>query len=115
MSSKKTTAAEETAATTEATATAAAVKTVADATAAADEAMAYLGPDIKLVTVNGTVYTGGLPKALEDKIKELPALKGLIVPVSDLAAASVAIRTPGTALYNLYNAVSEKLQAQQKK
>ena len=78
------------------------------------EPVAYVGPDIKNVAINGTVYVGGLPEPLQEKIKEVPALKGLLVPISNLATAGVAITTQGTALNNLYNAVSAKLQEQQK-
>lgn len=114
MSTKKTTATEveETAAVT-ATEEVAATAATAE-TAAAAEPMAYLGPDLKNVAINGTVYIGGLPAALQAKIKEVPAIKGLIIPISSMATAGVAIRTQGTALNNLYNAVSAKLQEQQK-
>lgn len=78
------------------------------------EPVAYLGPDIKNVAINGTVYTGGLPEALKEKIKETPAIKGLLVPVSDLAAAGVAVATKGTALNTLYSSVRETLKAEQK-
>ena len=78
------------------------------------EPVAYVGPDIKNVAINGTVYVGGLPEPLQEKIGEVPALKGLLVPISNLATAGVAITTQGTALNNLYNAVSAKLQEQQK-
>lgn len=89
--------------------------TAAAAAAKAAEPVAYLGPDLKNVAINGTVYVGGLPETLQSKIAEIPAIKGLLVPVSGLAAAGVAIATQGTALNNLYNAVSAKLQEQQKK
>lgn len=114
MSTKKTTATEveETAAVTAAEEVAATAATAE--TAAAAEPMAYLGPDLKNVAINGTVYIGGLPAALQAKIKEVPAIKGLIIPISSMATAGVAIRTQGTALNNLYNAVSAKLQEQQK-
>lgn len=117
MSTKKTTATEveETAAVTAAEEVAATAATAETAeTAAAAEPMAYLGPDLKNVAINGTVYIGGLPAALQAKIKEVPAIKGLIIPISSMATAGVAIRTQGTALNNLYNAVSAKLQEQQK-
>lgn len=114
MSTKKITATEveETAAVTAAEEVAATAATAE--TAAAAEPMAYLGPDLKNVAINGTVYIGGLPAALQAKIKEVPAIKGLIIPISSMATAGVAIRTQGTALNNLYNAVSAKLQEQQK-
>ncbi|MCM1026092.1 MAG: hypothetical protein NC432_06630 [Roseburia sp.] len=100
--------AEETAAATAETRAASATKE-----AKAGEAVAYLGPDLKNVAINGTVYTGGLPEALKEKLKEVPALKGLLVPVSNLAAAGVAVATQGTAINNLYNAVSAKIGAKQ--
>ena len=81
--------------------------------AAAAEPVAYIGPDLKNIAINGTVYVCGLPKALQEKIEEIPAIKGLVVPISNLANAGVAIRTQGTALNNLYNAVCAKLQHQQ--
>lgn len=92
---------------------AAAATAKAKTTAAAAEGVAYLGPDLKNVAINGTVYTGGLPDALKKKIEEVPALKGLLIPISGLAAAGVAISTKGTALNNLYNAVSAKLSEKQ--
>ena len=79
-----------------------------------NEPVAYVGPDIKNVAINGTVYIDGLPATLQEKIGDVPALKGLLVPISNLAAAGVAIATQGTALNNLYNAVSTRLQEQQK-
>ena len=78
------------------------------------EPVAYVGPDIKNIAVNGTVYIDGLPEPLQEKIRDVPALKGLLVPVSGLAAAGVAIATQGTALNHLYHAVSARLQEQQK-
>lgn len=98
-------------------ATAAAVEARAAASKAKEggkEPVAYVGPDIKNVAINGTVYIDGLPEPLQEKIGDVPALKGLLVPISNLAAAGVAITTQGTALNNLYNAVSAKLQEQQK-
>ena len=105
MSGTKKTQAETTAA------TAAAVEARAEGS---KEPVAYVGPDIKNVAINGTVYIDGLPEPLQEKIGDVPALKGLLVPISNLAAAGVAITTQGTALNNLYNAVSAKLQEQQK-
>ena len=111
MSTKKTTAeAEATAATAEAGTRATAAVT-APQTAA--ESVAYMGPDIKNVVINGTVYIGELPAALKKQIEEVPALKGLLVPVSKLASAGVAISTKETALNNLYTAVSIKLREKQ--
>jgi hypothetical protein len=77
---------------------------------AAVKAVAYLGPTIKGVAVSGTIYSAGLPEGLNEKIKEVPAIKGLLISVDKLAASSVAIQTEGTALNTLYKTVAAKLQ-----
>lgn len=84
-----------------------AVKTAAAATAATP--VAYVGPDIKKVAINGTTYIGGLPVELQKKIDQVPAIRGLLVPISKLAETGVAIATKGTALNTLYEAVQDKL------
>ncbi|MCD8204718.1 MAG: hypothetical protein LUC16_02705 [Coprobacillus sp.] len=81
---------------------------VSEATEAA-EPVVYIGPDIKHVARKGTIYTDGLPKTLEAKIEEIPAIRGLIVPTSKLATAEEAMARQGTALNNLFEAVREKL------
>ena len=73
------------------------------------EAVAYMGPDIKRVAINGTTYIGNLPEGLQKKIEEIPVLKGLVVPVSRLAEATVAIATKGTSLNNLYEIAQVRL------
>jgi hypothetical protein len=73
------------------------------------EPVTYMGPDIKNVAVHGTTYTDGIPESLTKKVEQVPALKGLLLPVSKLATASVAIATAGTALNNLYNTAADKL------
>lgn len=84
-----------------------AVKTATAAAAAMP--VAYVGPDIKKVAINGTTYIGGLPTELQKKIDQIPAIKGLLVPISKLAETGVAIATKGTALNTLYDAVQGKL------
>ena len=84
-----------------------AVKTAAAAAAATP--VAYVGPDIKKVAINGTVYIGGLPGELQKKIEQIPAIKGLLVPISRLAETGVAIATKGTALNTVYASVKSKL------
>ena len=70
MSGTKKTQAETTAA------TAAAVEARAAASKAKEgskEPVAYVGPDIKNVAINGTVYIDGLPEPLQEKIGDVPA------------------------------------------
>ncbi len=73
------------------------------------EPMAYIGPNIKNIVFKGTVFEGGIPEPLKDKISKIPALKGMLVPVSNLAAAGAEIARQGTTLNNLYQAVNLKL------
>ena len=70
MSGTKKTQAETTAA------TAAAVEARAAASKAKEgskEPVAYVGPDIKNVAINGTVYIDGLPEPLQEKYRRLKA------------------------------------------
>lgn len=74
----------------------------------------YLGPDIKDININhGKVFKNGtLPNFLAERIKEVPAIKGLIVPVSRYAEVARAVTLPdGTysMLYKLaYKAVKDR-------
>jgi len=80
-----------------------------DAAKTSKEPVTYLGPDIKHIAAHGTTYTDGIPEGLKGKIEAVPALKGLLIPVSKLAASSVAIHTEGSALNNLFNTAAAKL------
>lgn len=66
------------------------------------EKVIYMGPTIKNVAVQGTVYEGGLPPELEEKAKKNPALQALIIPLKDLPKANAELATPGSALDVLY-------------
>ncbi len=61
----------------------------------------YAGPTITNVVKQYTIYTNGLPKILEEKIEEVPAIKKLIVPVNRLREVRDKIETTGTA-YNVF-------------
>lgn len=84
------------------------VKEEAIAKKAPAEAVAYVGPDIKNVAINGTVYAGKLPEALTKKIEEIPAIKGLLIPISNYAKAGVEIANGG-ALKTLYDTVNKAI------
>jgi hypothetical protein len=71
--------------------------------------VAYLGPTIKGIAVEGTVYASGIPAGLSAKADKIPALKGLIVGIDKMAASGVAIRTKGTALNTLYLTAKAKI------
>ena len=73
------------------------------------EAVVYLGPAIPKLINHGTVFSDGvIPPHLEAKISEIPAIKGLIVPVSLYAESERDLKVPGR-LKTLYEAVSSKL------
>ncbi len=88
------------------------VNTEAEAPAAAPEpepeAIVYLGPDIDRLVNHGTVYERGIiPEYLEKKIKEVPAIKGLLVPISRYAEVAREITLPEGRYRTLYDIVSK--------
>ena len=72
--------------------------------------MVYIGPTIKHVAREGSAYRGGYTPKIEQKIKEKPILKELIVPASGLTEARKKIRTTGSRLGALYKKVKEDLE-----
>lgn len=103
MSGTKKTQAETTAA------TAAAVEARAAASKAKEgskEPVAYVGPDIKNVAINGTVYIDGLPEPLQEKIGDVPALKGLPPIIkSILLSFFIVVITSSTILISAFSCV----------
>lgn len=71
------------------------------------EQVIYVGPTIKNVVKQHTVYTNGLPAILEEKAKELPAIKKLVVPVSKLMEVRKQLEQTGTAYSVFYAQVKE--------
>ena len=71
------------------------------------EPVVYLGPDIERVVNHGTVFADGLPWALEEKIKEIPAIKGLIVPVSRYAEVAMKVTLKEGRYRTLYDTVKK--------
>lgn len=78
------------------------------------EDVVYLGPNINDINISyGRVFAGGvIPGFLEERIKEVPSIKGLIVPVSRYAEVAQAVTLPDgrfSMLYKLtYTAVKNK-------
>lgn len=69
-------------------------------------AVVYLGPDIYRVANHGTVYANGIiPAHFEAKIAEVPAIRGLIVPVDQYAEVAKAVTEPTGRYSFLYNIV----------
>ena len=69
----------------------------------------YIGPTTKHVAREGSAYRGGYTPKFEQKIKDNPILKELIVPVTELAEARKEMRTAGSRLEALYKKVKEDL------
>ena len=73
------------------------------------DAVAYIGPTISRVAVSGSIYKAGLPRKLEEKIKEIPAIGELIVPVSRLGAARKQVRDRSSSLATVYRYVEQAM------
>ena len=69
----------------------------------------YVGPTIKGVAIANTIYAGGLPKELEAKLIELPAMKALLVAPEKLAKTKRALQTAGSAEQICYQKVIESM------
>ena len=73
------------------------------------EPVVYLGPAIPRLISHGTVFSDGkIPAYLEAMAKKIPAIRGLIIPVSRYAEAAKELRSPGR-LKTLYDAVLKEV------
>lgn len=59
--------------------------------------MVYCGPTVRGVAKQFTVYSAGIPAALESYMKEHPAARGLTVPLEKFAQTRENLRKKGTA------------------
>ncbi len=80
-------------------------KTVAARDTAKKEAVIYIGPSIKGLVSTGTIYNNGIPNNLELEMEKQPAIKNLVVPVSELSGVRKELRVPGSALAVIYNKI----------
>lgn len=71
--------------------------------------MVYIGPTIQRVAREGSAYRGGYTPKFEQKMKEHPILKELVVPVDGLAEARKEMRKAGSRMETLYKKVKEDL------
>ena len=79
---------------------------VAEAGVQEKESTVYLGPSIDRAINHGTVFKAGeLPAYLEEKIKQIPAIRGLIVPTSRYAEVAREIKLPTGRYRTLYDTV----------
>ena len=70
------------------------------------EPVIYVGPS-KPYIPQYKVFNNGLPKMIEEKIKEKPLLKQLFVPVKDLSKARKGILVKGSTLNIAFNQIKE--------
>lgn len=65
----------------------------------------YIGPTLKGVVRNGTVFSNGLTKELDEECKKNPLLLKMIVNVTDLAKSKHEVNSPGSVLNILYKTI----------
>lgn len=66
----------------------------------------YVGPSLK-GAMRGTIYNNGFPDVLKDAIKEKPAIRELLVPISDLPAANKELMNPDSARSRIFGIVDK--------
>lgn len=62
------------------------------------EAVIYLGPEIPGIVSKGVVFNNGLTPQMESAVNELPALKTLIVPISETVRAKKELKNEVSAI-----------------
>lgn len=65
----------------------------------------YIGPTIKGVVSQNTIFNNGLPSSLEEKKKEIPALYSLVVPIEQLAQARKELKERNSVIGTCYKQV----------
>ncbi len=79
--------------------------------AAPSETLVYCGPSIPGLAKQFTVYAGGqVPAELQRRVQELPALEGLLIPLSQLPSVRAQLRAGMGPLYRLYLLAQDKYQ-----
>lgn len=71
------------------------------------KAVIYMGPAIAGIAVPGTVYKNGLTPQLEAAVKELPALKRLLVETGKAQQTRKDLRNPQSAASICYQSALE--------
>lgn len=82
-------------------------KQAASQQAAKKETVIYLGPEIPGVISTGTVLNNGLTPQLEKAVKELPALKMLLVPVGNAVKVKKELKNEVSATAVCYKKAAE--------
>lgn len=79
-----------------------------DAGAKSSSVSVYIGPSIKGVIQNGTIFMGSPAEAIKEPLVQIalqtrPGIKALIIDASELSDAKKRINTPGDTLYKQYS------------
>ncbi len=69
----------------------------------------YCGPSVRGVARQYTVYTGEVPEALREFIREHPAARGLVVSMGNFAETRKNLGKIGTAETALYEKIKSEL------
>jgi hypothetical protein len=74
------------------------------------ETVMYIGPTVRGVVINGTLFKDGkLPALVEKRTEEMPVLQSLFVPVSKLAEAQKELKDSKSAMAICYSKAVEAL------
>lgn len=71
--------------------------------------MVYCGPTVKGVTRQYTVYSNGIPEAVEEFFVGHPSARRLLVPVDVFAKTRANLETAGTAESMIFNQIKKEL------
>lgn len=74
-----------------------------------NERLIYCGPNIGFKATKDTVYIGGIPKILDEEIKECKEIKNLFVPIESYIETKRKISEEGTIESLSYKAVQSFL------
>lgn len=85
-----------------------------EATKAKKEKLIYCGPNIGTKITKDTVFIGGIPKTIEQEIKECKEIKNLFVPIENYIEFKKKAREDGTVESLNYKAVQEYLKGKKR-
>ena len=79
-------------------------------TPAAPEQVVYIGPNIPGVIRQDSVFTGGITAHVTEKIKAIPAIESLIIPLDSFAEARKERQSGAGRIVTICNIVAKKIQ-----
>ena len=73
------------------------------------EKLIYCGPNIGAKVIRNTVFIGGIPKSIDEELKECKAIRSLFVPIESYIETQKKIKEEGSIESLNYKAVQEYL------